>query len=282
MKFNILDSISKRKSTRSFSRQIVSPETQTLIKEYVILQKMGPFGSKISFHFIDSSNIISSQTKLIESFGLIHPSGYYILGAVIFSDYTLLDYGYLLEKIVLYMTYLGLSSCWLGAFFNKPAFRNLINIQEYETIPAILMVGHPSDRSSLLDKSMRMFIKSDNRKSFHQLFFDGDFQTTLSFSGKHKYLLALEMLRKAPSSINRQPWRVVKETKLKKFHFYLQHSIRETIPNNIDLQKIDMGIAMVHFSETMAQLDFPGMWSINDPEIPLPNNKIEYIATWAL
>jgi len=279
--FNILDAITKRTSIRSFSMDPIPRETKQKLQNFMDGQKIGPFGSNVRFSLEDLSHLSPLESKVYGSFSLIRSTGYFIVGAVYSKEYNLEDYGYVLEKIILYATQLGLGSCWLGAFFNRTAFGQRIQQQESEIIPAIVMIGNPNQNRSLMEKSVRLLVKAEKRKPFSSLFFQGDFATPINCSGKNKYLLALEMVRKAPSSINRQPWRIVKDLHSKKFHFYLQHSFREiSSPETINMQRIDMGIAMAHFFESMAQLDYTGTWSINDPDIRLPNKQTQYITTW--
>lgn len=50
--------------------------------------------------------------------------------------------GYVFEKIVLYITSLGLGTCWLGGSFNKADFEKAITLEEDEFIPVISPMGY--------------------------------------------------------------------------------------------------------------------------------------------
>lgn len=76
------------------------------------------------------------------------------------------------------------------------------------------------------------------------------------------------MLRLAPSSINKQPWRVVKKDD--KIHFYFADAKTSTI--------IDMGIALCHFHLTALENNLEGELKINDPKIE--NNNLTYVMSW--
>jgi hypothetical protein len=95
------------------------------------------------------------------------------------------------------------------------------------------------------------------------------------------FALPLEMVRLAPSASNRQPWRVVMNEK--GFHLYLARTFGYgALFRDIDLQRIDMGIAMFHFERTALELGLKGSWHVQDPGIsPLPSST-EYVVSWVL
>ena len=79
------------------------------------------------------------------------------------------------------------------------------------------------------------------------------------------------MVRLAPSAVNKQPWRVVADSK--GFHFYLQRSKGFNREGRPDMQQVDMGIALCHFMSTCG-----GALVIADPGIAAPDDT-EYIST---
>jgi nitroreductase len=89
------------------------------------------------------------------------------------------------------------------------------------------------------------------------------------------------MLRLGPSASNRQPWRVVKEPGRAVFHFYLRRSAGyEKLIRAVDLQRIDLGIAMSHFELTARELGLEGHWEPRPPPLdPLPE-RTGYIQSW--
>ena len=93
---------------------------------------------------------------------------------------------------------------------------------------------------------MRKGIKADSRLDFGELFFDGSFDKPLTEENAGKIKEALKAVRLAPSAVNKQPWRVIKEGN--KVHFYEKRNRGYVSDSDWDLQKIDMGIALCHFS----------------------------------
>ncbi len=194
------------------------------------------------------------------------------------------DFGWLMEKIVLYATDLDLGTCWLGGAFTKSSFAQRMHAQPDEIIPAITPIGYCAPTRRPVDRLIRNRAGSDRRLPVERLFFDQQFNMALPLQAASEYALPLEMVRLAPSASNRQPWRIVRgETG---WHFYLRRTpgYRDSMLNRIftqsDLQRVDMGIAMCHFELTARELGLTGEWLLEDPGIHLPDELTSYTATW--
>jgi len=157
MNFDILEAITKRISTRSFSSLTIPTEKQKLMIQYIKQQIKGPFGSIVNFNWVDMNHFSKAEVKKFGSFGIKNRSNFFVVGSVLFSDYNMEDFGYLLEKIVLYATHIDLSSSWLSPFFNHQAFSEIIGIDSTQSIPAIVMIGFPLEKISFSDKTMRLW-----------------------------------------------------------------------------------------------------------------------------
>ena len=138
-----------------------------------------------------------------------------------------------------------------------------------------------------MDRAIRGSAGSARRKSFEELFFDGDFRTPLGLESAGAWSELLDCVRAGPSASNKQPWRVVRQGYA--WHFYCQHTAgygKGSLVFNLlglaDLQRLDLGIAMCHFDLTNHELGLNGYWSVTDPGLQLPDEKTVYIATWQL
>lgn len=88
---------------------------------------------------------------------------------------------------------------------------------------------------------------------------------------------ALEMVRWAPSAVNKQPWRVV--VKENAAHFYLKRN-KGFISDAVgDMQKIDLGIALCHFALAAKEGGMNVDFQIDDPGIAAEAD-IEYMASY--
>jgi len=86
-------------------------------------------------------------------------------------------------------------------------------------------------------------------------------------------------VRLAPSASNRQPWRILKEKRSNIFHFYLERAkIYAKAIKRIDMQKVDMGIAMCHFELAARELGLTGSWQQQGNQTNREDK--EYIISW--
>jgi hypothetical protein len=81
------------------------------------------------------------------------------------------------------------------------------------------------------------------------------------------------MLRLAPSAMNAQPWRIIKQNN--NFHFYNSKP-------NMKMHDIDMGICMCHFELTLNEAEIKGSWKIQKPEIKDTPKNCDYIISWCV
>lgn len=276
---SIIEIIQNRRSYRSY-KPIKLPE-EILKKINPILQECppGPYGNEATFLLVHKSHALDQKIKL-GTYGFISGAQHFIVGTMQASAAGFVDFGYRMEWIILQLTALGLGTCWLGGSLKRSEFAKLIGLPENEVIPAVTPVGFPTEKQSVRDRLIRLGASSKKRKPWKEIFFDEDFSKPLTPENAGRYATALEMVRLAPSASNRQPWRIVKNGKF--YHFYLQRTDRYyRLSPAIDLQKIDMGIAMCHFDLTAGALNLPGSWQTANPQISKSENR-EYLLSWKL
>lgn len=90
------------------------------------------------------------------------------------------------------------------------------------------------------------------------------------------YQFPLEMLRLAPSAVNKQPWRVVNVGK--EFHFFEKHSLGGE-NGSIDMQRIDVGIGICHFHLAAMERNLAGHFERTAPEFQIPAD-MTYVVSW--
>jgi len=207
---SITEIISERTSVRNYKSEEISKELKDKLVNY-ISNIEGPFNEKVHYKIIDKSNISDATGGKIGTYGVIKGAPSYIIGKVENGKMNLEQFGYTLEKIVLYATSLGLGTCWLGGTFKRTSFENIINLKDNEMLPAVTPIGYIEKKKRLLDTVMRLGAGSNNRKDWNELFFNKNFDNPLEKNEKESYLKAMEMVRIAPSASNKQPWRIVKD-----------------------------------------------------------------------
>ena len=269
--------IRNRTSWRRFNGQPLAPEMRTQV-ETLLAPEAGPFGNTVDIRLVTRKATTGSRPEKLGTYGFISGAREFLVGIVqptwpnIFEDF-----GYLMEKIILQATALGLGTCWLGGSFNKSAFARAVALKPDELIPAVVPLGYPTSKRGLRDRFIRAVAGSKNRKPWDELFFDHNPLKPLKKHQAGAFALPIEMVRLAPSASNRQPWRIILSDH--SFHFYLQRTPGYTMPFKADLQKVDLGIAMCHFELTARRHRLPGGWIMQKPDLTLPDDWT-YIATW--
>lgn len=276
----IVETISRRRSCRTYDARAIEPEKISILREYLALNRGEPFGSALRFEVMDFKEMEPGELKKLTTYGVIRGARHFMAGAVEKKHpMAMEDFGYCLEKAVLKATSLGLGTCILGGTFRRSGFADRMNMQDDELLPAVTPLGYPRDRRSLVDRMFRAIASSDKRKSRGELFFHGDAGTALDNVSAGQFFMPLECVRLAPSASNKQPWRVIKNKDDETFHFYLKRTPGyEKIVKDIRLQNIDMGIAMCHFDLSAAELGYPGDWTVDEPGIDAAG--MEYVASW--
>jgi nitroreductase len=281
---SIIEIIQGRFSCRRYIERAIDGKRRQQLHDYMISLGDAPFGTPVRFAIVAATEQDRSALRWLGTYGFIHGASGFIVGAVKRAPNDLEDYGYMMERLILFATSLELGTCWLGGTFTKSSFSRKIEPQDDEWMPAVASIGYMADPEQSRLTLLRRTIGSDHRIPLERLFFNQRFGFPLTRQEAGMYATPLEMVRLGPSASNKQPWRIVKEGNA--FHFYLQRTrgYRESLVfrllNLADLQRIDLGIAMCHFELSAKELDLPGAWSIQQTGIIRSNPLTEYTVSW--
>jgi nitroreductase len=276
--------IQKRFSCRNYLKTPIDKGLIIRLSDLLSAMEPGPFGCRPRFKVIAATEKNRKEIKRLGTYGFIKDATGFIIGAITDPEKELEDFGYLMEKIILFATDLGLGTCWLGGTFTKSTFSKKISMKANELIPAVTSMGYPAGNPRMVERVRRRPGQGDRRLPWHKLFFHRTFDNPLSSEDSGDFALPLEMVRRGPSASNKQPWRVVKEGNA--YHFYLQRTpgyqeqFLVKLVTVADLQRIDMGIAMLHFEVTARELGMGGHWEMSAPELRKPDSLTEYTASW--
>ncbi|HSR34510.1 MAG TPA: nitroreductase family protein [Anaerolineae bacterium] len=276
--------IRARYSCRTYDERPIEKSTRQQLAEFAASNTTGPFGTQARFELAAASPEDRAALKGLGTYGFIKDATGFIIGATRDAGGNLEDYGYLMERIVLFATDLGLGTCWLGGSFAKSSFSAKISAREDELVPAVTAVGYIAERPRAMDSMIRRGAGSDSRLPWQRLFFEGQLGTPLSREAAGAHGEILEMVRLGPSASNKQPWRIVKDGSA--WHFFLQRT-RGYGQGRLrkgwivaDMQRLDMGIAMCHFELSAQELGLGGHWEFDEPPIHKPDELTEYTASW--
>lgn len=263
---NLLETIKGRKSVRTFDGNPLSREHREKIEE-CMKSIPNPFDIPVECKLLDA-----------EEYGLSSPvltgEKLYVAGKVKKGPYADVAFGYSFEKLVLYAWSLGIGTVWIGGTMKREQFEQAFGLQSGEMMPCVSPLGYPAEKRALKDVLMRKGIRADSRIEPEKLFFNEKWGAPLTPADDMADLL--EMVRWAPSAVNKQPWRIVLKDGL--YHFYEQKDKGYVNGKTGDLQKIDVGIALCHFSMGLDEQGRQHEITVSDPGIEIPNDA-EYIAS---
>jgi len=276
--FPVEQTVRSRYSVRTYEERPLSLGEKEKINAYIAALKNSPspFSADVTLRLLEAK--AGTGTEKLGTYGVIKGAGNFIGAAVPNGELAMEALGYTFEKLILYVTHLGLGTCWLGGTFKRSEFASAMSLKENELFPAVSPVGYPAAKKRLIENFARKIAKSDQRKAWNELFFKNGFTTPLDKSDAGEYAFPLEMLRLAPSASNKQPWKVLKSGGT--FHFYEVKTPGYGDKAPYDIQKADVGIAFCHFHMAALEKDLAGKFEkLPEPDITVPDYT-HYLFSW--
>lgn len=261
---NVEKCIRERRSVRTFEECPVAAQDREKICVYMESVD-NPYSLPIKFSLLEGM-----------SAPVVVGAELYVGGKMKRAPYMNEAFGYSFEKVVLFAQSLGVGTVWIGGTMDRRAFEMAMELEADEVMPCVSPLGYPAKKMSLREGMMRKGIKADERMDFEDLFFYDNFKQPLTKEKAGELLMPLEMVRLAPSAVNKQPWRLlIREDGV---HFFLQRS-RGFNGGDIDMQKIDLGIALCHFELAAKELGMQMKFSLEMPDVA-GTGEMEYIASY--
>lgn len=246
----LYNTIFKRKSIRKYDMTPLNDEVLAGIKDYTDKLKPLDDSIKYSFEFIGSKDVkFMMPVKLAPHYICIYSEkkqGY------------LMNAGYLLQQVDLYLSVNNIGSCWLG--MGKPAkgIMNHANGQEF-----VIMLAFGNAAEQVHRESASEF----KRKSIDEI---------TSINGSEQLL---EPVRLAPSATNSQPWFFSGNTQeiivsRKKLNFVKEKLLGEFNQVDIGISLYHMWLSLEHEGKT-AVYDFRTAEAPEDYEFMVKVNTME-------
>lgn len=268
--FSAIEQIKTRRSVRTFDGQSLDESIKEKLR-FGMDEISNPYDIPVTFKFLDAKeNGLSCP--------VVTGTDLFVGGKVKNVQNASVAFGYSFEVFVLLAQSLGLGTVWLGGTMNRAAFEAAMELSENEIMPCASPIGTVAKKMSIRENMMRKAIKADERLPFGELFFDGTMGNPLTVEKAGELAVPLEMVRLAPSAVNKQPWRVVVEDKT--IHFYLKRSKGFGKEGQLDMQKIDMGIALCHFELAAKECGLETEFIQIESE--MNRDDIEYIASYRI
>lgn len=268
---NIAELVRARRSVRTFDGKCLHSEDLEKLSSFMAELK-NPYGIPVECKLLDAK-----QQAL--KCHVVSGTDLYVGAKAKRVPHIEEAFGYSFEMLVLYAQSLGIGTVWVGGTMDRAAFERAMELKADEMMPCMSPLGYPAKKMSIKENMMRKGIKADSRNSFETMFFDGTFGIPLTPEKAGSLAHPLEMVRWAPSAVNKQPWQVV--VKENAVHFYLKHTRGFVSEAAGDMQKIDMGIALCHFALAAEESGLDIQFCISDPEIAAESDT-EYIASYLI
>lgn len=265
---NIEKIVRDRRSVRNYDGREISADDMEKITSY-ISNIENPYGIPVEF------KMLNSKTQGL-SCPVVNGTDIYVGGKIQKIPGAEEAFGYSFEMLVLYAQSLGIGTVWVGGTMDRAAFEKAMELGDGEMMPCVSPLGYTAAKMSIKETVMRKAIKADSRQPFDSMFFDGSFDTPLTEEKAGDLAFPLEMVRWAPSAVNKQPWRVVVSGNA--VHFYKKGNVKSS---SFDIQKVDLGIALCHFELAAKEKGIDVKFEVNDPKIA-KNDDLEYIASYLI
>lgn len=184
--------------------------------------------------------------------------------------------GYLGEAVILEATSLGLGTCWVAGFFDRPLAAALVALAPGERVLAISPIGDAQARLRTGERVLKRFVGAHKRKGVEEIAsgFAPELWPAWAAEG-------VRLARVAPSAVNRQPWRFELEAAPAASAAVARGPVAAAEPTgsviistvikgsegNIS-RRLDCGIAMLHFEVGARLMGAPGRWEVLEaPEV---------------
>lgn len=279
LRSDISELIARRFSCRSFEDRELEEKKRTAMSDFLSTLTLSDH-PHIRLTLIHKNEMKKENLFTAGTYGLIKGANTFIAGIIeITQSIPWENFGYLMEKAVIMATDMELNTCWIGGIFDRKTCGRVLDIRKNEMIPAVIALGYAAPRKTLREKVTRWSSKGDRRKPAEDLFFFHNPGHPLKYPDAGDYKYCLENIRLAPSASNKQPWRIILTSG--RFHFYLNRDpmYGKLIPR-VDLQRIDMGIAMFHFEQTAREFGLDFKRNHGDPGLENLPGHYEYIVSY--
>jgi nitroreductase len=258
----LYDAISKRMSVREYGDEIIKPELCDKIDQFIenINKEEDIFKSKTRFL------LMREDFSRIWTFGFIGGNKYWLCGCTN-KDNELSVVGYCLkmEKIILFLSHLGLDSCWLGGTYTASCFTKALNLTENEKLVCVSPVGYRNPNKKGLISYFMKRKRNDWDKNF---FYENGSQPMTEDKCTFFTKDIIEAVRWIPSAMNKQAYTIV--FKDKNAHVF----------GNGSWGLYDGGIAMAHLEIACLNFGLNGHWErLDNPCENIPNSW-KYLASF--
>ena len=240
---DLYDAMSKRMSVREYGDQIVSPELCDKVDAFIekINKEEDVFQSKTRFL------LMREDFSRIWTYGFVGGNKYWLCGCTNKdNEFSEAAFGLKMEKIILYLTSLGLDTVWLGGTYTASCFTKALKLDEKtEKLVCVSPVGYRNPNKKGI---ISYFMKRKRNEWAKNFVFEKPSQPMTEEKCIFFTKDIIEVSRWLPSAMNKQVYAFV--FKDKNTHIF----------DNGSSGLYDGGIAMTHVEIACQNYELNGDW----------------------
>jgi nitroreductase len=221
-----LTAVSKRHSRRAFTSEPISLDLACKLHDFI--EEINKEASANIRLITNNGDALNAVLKTYGYFAGVN--NYFVIISKKENRQSQIMSGYYGEKVVLFCTKEGLSTCWVGALFDKNSCP--VSLADDEEILAVIPVGYSPPRTTIQENLIRVMI-APYKKKVSELFESEGGRPIPEWFGR-----GVAAVAKAPSAYNRQPV---------KFIYRKDGTVSAMITYDDKVSGIDLGIAKLHF-----------------------------------
>ena len=196
-----MEVVKSRKSVRTYDGKPLTEEDLKWFAD-VVDNSRNPYGIPIEYRFLNPKEFDLRSPVLVGE-------TLYLAAKMERVPHFEEALGYSLEEIILKAWSRGIGTVWIGGTMNREAFESAMDLEENEIMPCVTPVGYPAEKRAARDAMLRRAVKAESRLEISEFAFevpenDGCL-SPLSEQSSALFGEALEMVRWAPSAVNKQP-----------------------------------------------------------------------------
>jgi len=238
---DIIEAIEHRISCRAFTDEAIPDDTLAQIQ-----QKIDEINGQTGLHF-QLYGPRENGTALDLSKGMFASDPLYYAALAAQDDAISKEkLGYYGEHLVLFITQLGLETCWVAGTYDHETVR--VELAEGEVLHDVIPIGYAPEKMPLKQRTIRKGLRRRDKK------LSDLWQAYIPFDQAPEWVQAcIEAAQKGPSAINGQPYVFTQDSADAPIRAGLSHT-------RSGLVYTDLGIAKCHFEIVACECGMKGSW----------------------
>ena len=233
---NLFEAIKRRRSIRNYGEKELSETRLDEVEESIDQSRKLFSGVSAGVHLVRNGRALQENISgIIADYGKVEAPHYLVLTAEP-TKKGFVEVGYRYEFTVLSLVARGLGTCWIGKGFRDEELSKYVRFPSNRTCITLIAFGPLPAGDDLYE------IENPKRKELNHFLVNRDPGGLDGATTK-----IIDCVRRSPSSLNSQPWRLIFEEGV--IHLYLrtQNKIaRMFIKDMGKMNRVDAGIGLCH------------------------------------